>query len=142
MLKIVLDTNVLLQIVSARSEHHWLWLELIAGKITLCVTTDILNEYIEKLEWFYGDTVFAEYILDTILKFENLIKAEKYFFWGLPVADEDDQKFVDCYVVCGAKYLVTEDRVFFRELPPIPFPKVIPIKPRDFIKIYKEFKPV
>ncbi|MBK8567817.1 MAG: PIN domain-containing protein [Saprospiraceae bacterium] len=43
-MKIVLDTNVLLQAISSRSEHYWIWEALRQGQLTLCITTDILLE--------------------------------------------------------------------------------------------------
>jgi predicted nucleic acid-binding protein len=39
-MKIVLDTNVLLQIISSRSIHHWLWEALRRENLVLCLTTD------------------------------------------------------------------------------------------------------
>jgi len=48
-MKIVLDTNVLLQAISSRSEHYWIWEALRQEQLTLCVTTDILLEYEEVL---------------------------------------------------------------------------------------------
>jgi uncharacterized protein len=139
-MKIVLDTNVLLQIISSRSPHHWLWNDIRQGKITLCVTTDILDEYHEMIASFYGNAQFADDVLDAILYLENLVRVEKYYFWGLPFKDEDDQKFVDCYVACGAEYLITEDKVFFKELPKVFFPNVKPIKPSDFVAIFQSLK--
>ena len=32
--------------------------------------------------------------------------------FGLITADADDNKFVDCAIIAGAKYIVTEDRRF------------------------------
>jgi uncharacterized protein len=139
-MKIVLDTNVLLQIISSRSPHHWLWNAIRQGKITLCVTTDILDEYHEMITSFYGNALFADDVLDAILYLENLVRVEKYYFWGLPIKDEDDQKFVDCYVACGAEYLITEDKVFFKELPKVFFPNIKPIKPSDFVAIFESSK--
>ena len=38
-------------------------------------------------------------------------------------ADKDDNKFVDCAIVAGAEYIVSED-AHFRVLDTIPFPSV------------------
>ncbi len=135
-MKIVLDTNVLIQIISSRSPHHWLWDALRRQELTLCVTTDILDEYHEIITRFYGNALLADYVLDTIIGWTNLKRVEKYYFWNVPYKDPDDQKFVDCHVACGADYLVTEDKVFFKELKNIPFPKVKAIKPKDFLRVF------
>lgn len=42
---IVLDTNCLLQSLPSRSPYHKIWSDVIEGKISLCVNTDILEEY-------------------------------------------------------------------------------------------------
>jgi predicted nucleic acid-binding protein len=48
-MKIVLDTNCLLVSVQRYSKFFWLWQAFRDKKITLCYTTDILNEYYEVL---------------------------------------------------------------------------------------------
>ena len=130
-MRIVIDTSVLLQIISRRTDHCWLWQALLRKEVTLCVTTDILDEYHEKIVDIYFSQIFADYTLETIVLLPNLVKVEKYYFWGFPYKDEDDQKFVDCYVACGAAYLITEDK-HFNELKKIPFPKVNVIRPDKF----------
>ena len=49
MRRVVLDTNCLLQALPTRSPYHKIWTEILAGRIALCVNTDILNEYEEIL---------------------------------------------------------------------------------------------
>ena len=139
-MRIVLDTNVLLQIISSRSPHHWLWQSLRQQEITLCVTTDILDEYHEIITRFYGSVVLADHVLETIIGWTSLVRVEKYYFWGLPYKDPDDQKFIDCYVACGAYYLVTEDKVFFKEFKKDNFLKVRVLKPQNFLTVFEEFK--
>ena len=46
---IVLDTNCLLQALPTKSPFHKVWTEVLEGKISLCVNTDILEEYEEVL---------------------------------------------------------------------------------------------
>jgi predicted nucleic acid-binding protein len=42
MRRVVLDTNCLLQALPSRSPYHKIWTEILAGRISLCVNTDIL----------------------------------------------------------------------------------------------------
>ncbi len=135
-MRIVLDTNVLVQIISAKNQHHWIWKAILNKKFFLCATTDILNEYHEIITTIYKNAIFADAILDVIVNSDNFIKVEKFYFWDVPYADEDDQKFVDCYVAAGAQYLVTQDKVFFKELHKISFLNVKAIKPDKFLEIY------
>jgi len=45
MSRLVIDTNSLLQCISRRSIYHDLWISLLDGRNTLCVSTEILEEY-------------------------------------------------------------------------------------------------
>jgi putative PIN family toxin of toxin-antitoxin system len=121
-MKIVLDTNILLVSVSRRSPLNWIFQLLIDEAFTLCVTTDILLEYEEKIEEHMGKE-FAEEAMDLILSLPNLERAEKFFFWNILQNDPDDNKFVDCAIAVGADYLVSEDKAF-KILENVDFPKV------------------
>ena len=48
--KIVLDTNCLIASLSRHSEYYPVWSEFQAGKYTLCVSNEILEEYQEIIE--------------------------------------------------------------------------------------------
>ncbi len=129
-MKIVLDTNVLLQAISSRSVHHWIWEALRQEELTLCVTTDILLEYEEVLARKRNEEL-AQLVIEVILLMPNLVRAEVYFNFGLPTKDPDDQKFTDCAIACGADYLVTEDNDF-NEVQKTPFPSVWVVSPDQF----------
>ena len=50
MSRLVIDTNCLIQCISRRSAYHDLWLSLLDGRNSLCVSTEILDEYAEIIE--------------------------------------------------------------------------------------------
>lgn len=110
-MKIVLDTNVLLQIISSRSTHFWIWEALQKEELIICLTTDIILEY-EEILTRKRNIELAHLILEILLLMPNVVRVEKYFSFGLPTFDPDDQKFLDCAIACGASYLVTEDKHF------------------------------
>ncbi len=60
----------------------------------------------------------------------NVHYTHVYFRWNL-ITDEDDNKFVDCYVAAGSNYLVTHDS-HFSPLKSIPFPKINSVKIDEF----------
>jgi len=53
-MKIVLDTNCLVVCLPVTSPYYCLWEAFRDMRITLCYTTDIINEYSEILERFYN----------------------------------------------------------------------------------------
>ena len=52
--RVILDTNVLLVSVSARSRYHWALRALIDQRATLCLSTEIAFEYEEVLAAHMG----------------------------------------------------------------------------------------
>ena len=50
MSRLVLDTNCLIQIVSPRSKYHFLWDSFVRGENTLCVSNEIIEEYVEIMQ--------------------------------------------------------------------------------------------
>jgi uncharacterized protein len=122
--KIVIDTNVMLVCISQKSSLHWIWQALVTQRFTLCVTTDILDEYAEIIEQQMGFKA-AESALSTIENLPNVERVTTWFRFNL-LADSDDNKFVDCAIATNALCIVSHDNDF-KPLKNIPFPKVIVI---------------
>lgn len=130
---IVLDTNVLLMAVSSRSVYHKVWQAFLDGDYTLCVTNEIVEEYVEVLARNINIRV-AEVVVYTILTRWNVRKLDPHFRFRMIKADEDDNKFVDCAIVANAGYIVTEDH-HFDVLKEIKFPVVNIIGIEDFVRL-------
>jgi len=130
MLRIVLDTNILVASISQRSPFHWVWKAFIEGKYQLCITTDILDEYAEIIERYFS-VIDAENTLGQIMLGQNIIQIVRYYEWNAIEQDPDDNKFFDCAVAANAHYLVSEDK-HFNILKKIPFPVVKRIKTVEF----------
>jgi putative PIN family toxin of toxin-antitoxin system len=130
MRRIVLDTNCLLQILPTSSPYHNVWTEVLVGHISLCVNTEILDEYEEilskKTTWD-----IAHNIVEAIARLHSTIFQETYFHFGLIEQDVDDNKFVDCAVAADAEYIVTND-THFNVLKEIDWPKVSIITIKEF----------
>src|SRR5690554_915806 len=133
-MKVVLDTNVLLVSISRRSPFNWIFQQLIAGKYHLCVTTEILSEYSEIIEFHMGKEV-ADAVLKAMLELPNMERIEVYYKWNL-IRDADDNKFSDCTVAAGADYLVTQDKDF-NVLKEVEFPKIEVVSVEEFERILK-----
>ena len=121
-MRLVLDTNSLIQCVSRRSLYHDLWLSFIDGRNQLCVTTEILNEYVEILQRETTEN-FASIMLEVILNNPNTLFINIFYKFNLITADPDDNKFIDCAIAAQAKYIVTEDH-HYDALRDLEFPKV------------------
>lgn len=135
MSRLVVDTNSLLQYISRRSRYHDLWLSLLDGRNTLCVSTEILEEYAEKLQQFTSNE-FTEAALGVITNNPHTLFVTPYYHFNLISVDPDDNKFVDSAVAANAKFVVTDDG-HFDVLKQIDFPKVNIIGLDDVIRTLK-----
>ena len=129
---IVLDTNCLLQALPSKSPYHKVWTDVLDGKISLCVNTDILEEYDEILSRKATPEI-AQNIVEAIANLPTTTFQNTYVHFELLPADSDDNKFVDCAVASDAEYIVTNDK-HFNPLKQIPWPKIEIIKIAEFIK--------
>jgi uncharacterized protein len=93
-MRVLIDTNILLAIVPKRSTERWLYELLRSGELSLIVSNEIIEEYEEKLAWFYSE-YFAEIVLEEILNLPQTEQNEAYFKWQLITEDPDDNKYVD-----------------------------------------------
>lgn len=140
-MKIVLDTNVLLVAIPFGTPYYPIFNAFLNGAFELCVATDILNEYAEKLEEKY---ILRPHVAENTLKaIENspdVVYVSKYFYWNLITVDPDDNKFVDCAVAANADFIVTDDR-HFNVLKDIPFPSVRVVSADDFVEMLTGVRP-
>ena len=131
--RIVLDTNCLIASLSRRGQFYPVWKGLQTGKYVLCVSTDILEEYAEKLTEKMSVEV-ASNVIHLILESENVELINPYFSLHLIEADHDDDKFVDCAFAANATYIVSDDS-HFDVLKEIQFPKLLVLKLIKFLEI-------
>ena len=129
---IVLDTNCLLQALPSKSPYHKIWTGILDGKISLCVNTDILEEYEEILAQKTSPDI-AHNVVEAIANLTTTTMQNTYVHFELLSTDLDDNKFVDCAIAADAEYIVTNDK-HFNPLRNIPWPKVEIIKIAEFIK--------
>ena len=130
-MRIVLDTNSLIQSISPKSAYHDVWLSVLNGRNTLCVSNEILEEYAEIMNRLAGKTT-ANLILNAIVECRHVMFFTPYYRFNLISADPDDNKFVDCAIQANAHYIVTNDH-HYNVLRHIEFPKVGLIKLMDFL---------
>ncbi len=129
-LKIVLDTNCLLQSISRRSSYALAIDRLMESAYELYITNDILLEYDEKIsENFSKET--AELIISALSLLQNVKKIDAYFQLNLIPADPDDNKFADCAFAGNVHYLVTNDK-HFNILKSVAFPVINVINLDEF----------
>lgn len=124
-MKVVIDTNGLLQSVPRDGSYRWLYDAFAAGEFTWVVSNEIMLEYAE-MTAFYFSPVAAELVTSLLLAAPNHIRQEPYFRFGQVIDDPDDNKFVDCAIAANADWLVSDDRHILNlvrekdRFPPVP----------------------
>lgn len=137
MQNIVLDTNSLIMSLSSKNDYRMIWKAFLDGEYMLCVTNEIIEEYLEVLARNINIRV-AETVVYTILNRKNVLRLDPHFRFHLIEADKDDNKFVDCAIAANARYIVTEDH-HFNVLKNIEFPKLNVVNIDEFLKILQSF---
>jgi uncharacterized protein len=133
-LRIVIDTNILIAIIGKKSPFRWIFDAIVSGKIALCITTEILLEYQEILTLKNGSEV-AENVINLITILPKTEKINVFFNFNL-ISDQDDNKYADCAIASNAICLVSNDN-HFKVLKFIPFPKVDLLTLDNFEEKYK-----
>lgn len=131
MRRIVLDTNCLLQSLPSKSPYYKIWTDVLCGKVSLCVNTEILEEYEEILSQKTNHEI-ASNVVEAIARLHTTVYQKVYYHFGLIHDDPDDNKFVDCAVASGAEYIVTNDN-HFNVLRNIPWPRLTIVSIKEFL---------
>ena len=97
-MKIVLDTNCLVNVIMPGSYNNDIWQAFRAAKYVLCVTNEILFEYHEILAKRYN-AIIANTVLKELMESPNLERVNPTYRFNLITADPDDNKFVNCAVI-------------------------------------------
>ncbi len=77
-------------------------------------------------------------VLNLLENAPNLELATKYFKWNLIHIDPDDNKFVDCAIASGAKYIVSNDK-HFNVLKGVTFPIVKTLTANEFKSVIGKY---
>ncbi|MEO8146425.1 MAG: putative toxin-antitoxin system toxin component, PIN family [Bacteroidia bacterium] len=107
-MKVVLDTNCFISCIGKNSRHRKVFDAFLNGSYVLCLSTEVLLEYEEKFNQFWGAKVTYN-LLATILTAQNISLHSIFYNFRLVEGDVDDNKFSDLYLSASADILVTND---------------------------------
>ncbi|MBQ6277321.1 MAG: putative toxin-antitoxin system toxin component, PIN family [Bacteroidales bacterium] len=132
-MRIVLDTNSLIQSILKRSAYRVVWDSILSGENILCVSNEIIEEYVEILQQLTNSET-ANIIIEAIVNSPFVEYITPYYRFNLIKADPDDNKFVDCAISANAHYIVTNDH-HYDVLKDIAFPRVDVIALKEFFEL-------
>ncbi len=135
-MRVVLDTNVVLQMLPRKSRYHPILQAFLNGSFEWIVTTDVFLEYIEILQQRASPQAVPLFE-QMLFQAPEVADTQVYFFFNAIEPDPDDDKFVDAYPAGNGDFLVTWDK-HFELLRDARFPKVQLINPDEFLTILNQ----
>lgn len=101
----------------------------------MAVSNDILMEYQEQISLRYGIKQ-TDAVLDFMLLLPNVYLHNPTFLWNLIENDQDDNKFVDCFVASQSDFIVSNDR-HLHQVKDNDFPTINVIRYEEFENTYR-----
>jgi putative PIN family toxin of toxin-antitoxin system len=109
MQRIILDTNVLVSGLIQKSYPNLILEHCIAGKAIICLSNDILREYVEvlnrpKFSKFVGFKTNADFFIARLLDVAEFYEAHETLN---VITDEADNRFLELAATCNADFIIT-----------------------------------
>lgn len=136
-MRIVLDTNCLIQSIPKRSPFRVVWDSILTGENILCVSNEIIEEYMEILQKLTDERT-AALVVKTIIENPFVEFITPYYQFHLINTDPDDNKFADCAIAAAARYVVTNDHHFDVLRLTNTFPTVDVINLKEFMELIQK----
>lgn len=136
MIRVVVDTNIFVSSFFGGNPRHVidLWKN---GKIRLCLSAEIVDEYIEVLHRLTMDKGELRELLKLLAKGYNIIFTHDPPKLSVVAEDPDDDKFIECAVALDAKYIVSGDKAL---LAIKKYVRIRIMSPREFLEQVEESK--
>lgn len=131
-IRVVLDTNCLIASLSRQGRYYKVWKGLQEGRYILCVSNEIIAEYLEIIGR-KTNSFIAENVIQLLVNCSFVEQHEPSFHFHMIKSDPDDNKFVDCAVASNAVCIVSNDK-HFNEVKSSAFPKVDILSIGQFIE--------
>lgn len=135
-MKVVLGTNVVLQMLPGKSRYHGILQAFLAGRFEWIITTDVFLEYIEILQKRASPRAVPLFE-QMLFQAPEIADTKVFFFFNTIDSDPDDNKFIDAYLPGSGDYLITWDR-HFETLRNVQFPNVQLMNPDEFLQLLNQ----
>jgi hypothetical protein len=132
---VVIDTNVFVSSFFGGNPKKVidLWKN---GNVILCLSKEIINEYIEVLVRLKVDKKNLKELVQLFSNSPNVIFTATTKKLHIVEKDPDDDKFIECAVELGAEFIVTGDKALL-EVRQYGLIKIL--NPKDFLEIMRNY---
>ena len=114
-MRVCIDTNVLVQLFGRNVVGRPIRDALLAVRMELAVSNEILLEYEETITLLSGRARWQQverFFSALYYLHGNVLFMEPHFRFAVILADPDDNKFCDCAIAAQGDYIITWDRHF------------------------------
>ncbi|MBC8388579.1 MAG: putative toxin-antitoxin system toxin component, PIN family [Actinobacteria bacterium] len=133
-MRVVIDTNIFISSFFYPNGNPKRVIDLWKnGKITICITEEILKEYVKVLAGLgFSNEPELEELLGLFKKKNNIIYIASTPKFNLIKDDPDDDKFIECTVAARAQYIISGDKHLLNLKT---FQNITVISPSEFLNI-------
>ena len=133
-MRVVIDTNIFISSFFNPNGNPKRVIDLWKnGKITICITEEILKEYVKVLAGLgFSNEPELEELLGLFKKKNNIIYIASTPKFNLIKDDPDDDKFIECAVAARAQYIISGDKHLLNLKT---FQNITVISPSEFLNI-------
>ncbi len=132
-MRVVIDTNIFVSSFFGRNPSRILDLWK-SGKITLCLSNKIIDEYIEVLKRLgLQNEKELEDLLDIFSRNFNIVFTYKTPILDIVKNDPDDNKFIECAVELKCLYIISGDK-HLKDIKK--YMRIEIVSPKDFLDIF------
>jgi uncharacterized protein len=130
-MRVVIDTNVFISSFLGKGNPYKIIELWKTGAVTLCLSTDILSEYVEVLERLSlsGEPEIRE-LLDLFKKSSQVVFTANPEKLSVVDIDPDENMFFECAASLHADYIITGDKAVRRIGK---YLQILVLTPREFI---------
>lgn len=110
---VVLDTNILISAIFWRGLPYKVVLNALKKKYSLCLSTEILNEFEEKLslKFKFPEDKIKNHI-EILMEYGEIV--EPIVKVDVIKEDSDDNRILECALSCNADYIISGDKHLLR----------------------------
>ena len=142
-MKVVLDTNVLLQSLRSNNGASFFILELIReSKLNIALSIPVFNEYEDVLKRpeILKDLNLKKNDIDKILTFLAYIgkSYNTYYLFRPNLQDENDNIFIELAIASNSKYIITNNIKDFTRNNELRFDSIKIQTPSEFVKNWRK----
>jgi len=132
--RLVIDTNIFISSFFNPNGNPKRVIDLWKnGKITICITEEILEEYVKVLARLgFSNEPELEELVGLFKKKNNIIYIASTPKFNLIKDDPDDDKFIECAVAARAQYIISGDKHLLNLKA---FQNITVISPSEFLNI-------